>query len=294
MSDLFDQSEGAPPLELARRCRCRYVRPCQQIGSAPAVDSELALLQGSQQDLLGDVEAVSQRLHPIDVGHAQESVVFLGEVDAFALERDRQCAAAVAAELQAKRRPGGHAQVAQAELFAEEIELAVQALTQLRAKEGIAAGLVVPGLVARAAFHRGGDMYQARRVTARTKHPRHQFFLADVALNDVLDLNAGGRAHLLCPLPDTIPQRLGKLRVVEDADAVLIQKTRQAARVARTGKRACDDDPVETRQYAVQIRRISLGQCQSSHGRSLRRRYANDRISCLVPDRPDWVSSTNH
>ena len=292
MSHLFDQSESAQPLEMARRCGCRCIKPCQQIGSAPAVDAELAALQGSQQDLLGGVKAVSHRLHPIDVRHAQEGVVFLGGFNALALVRDRQRAVAIAVEQQAKRRPGGHAQAAQAaqaELSVEEIEVAVQvqALTQLRANEGLAAGLLVPALVARAAFYRGDDGYQARRVIARTTHPRQEFFLAVVPLIDLLDLNVGGRSHLLSPLPDTSPQRLGKLRAVVDADAVLIQKNRHAARVAGTGKRACDGDPVETRQHAVQIRRTSLSHCHSRHGRSLRRRYASDRMSCLVPGRPD-------
>ena len=93
--------------------------------------------------------------------HAQEGVVFLGEVDALALERARPRAVAIAVELQAERRPGGHAQVAQAELFVDEIEVVMQALTQLRAKEGLAAGLVVPGLLARC--HSSHDRSLRRR-----------------------------------------------------------------------------------------------------------------------------------
>jgi hypothetical protein len=114
----------------------------------------------------------------------------------------------------------------------------------------------------------------------------HEVFLADVALVDVLDAHAVGFANLLCALPDAVAQRLGKARIVEDADAVRVKKTRHAARVTRSGQRAGNDDAVVARQNAVQVRRVSISQCRRSHGRSPRHWFAGNRITCLVPALP--------
>ena len=232
------------------------------------------------------VEGVGQRLRASQVGHAQEGVVLLHELDALAPERARQRAVAVAVELQAERRPGRHAQVAQAELLVDEVEVVVQALALIGAQEDVAVALVQPGLVARAGLHRRDHMHQPRRVAAHGQHARHQVFLADVALVDVLDLHASGLADLLRTLADALAQRLGKARVVEDADAARVQKARHPARVARAGQRARHDDAVVARQHAVKVRRVPISQCRRSHGRSPRHRFAGHRITCLVPALP--------
>ncbi len=57
-------------------------------------------------------------------------------------------------------------------------------------------------------------------------------------------------------LADALAQRLGKARVIEDADAARVQKARHPARVARAGQRARHDDAVVARQHAVQVRRV--------------------------------------
>lgn len=63
------------------------------------------------------VEPVGQCLRPLEVGHTQEGVVLLDEVDAFARHRPCQRTVAVAVELQAEGCPGRHAQITQAKLF---------------------------------------------------------------------------------------------------------------------------------------------------------------------------------
>ena len=52
-------------------------------------------------------------------------------------------------------------------------------------------------------------MHETRRVAARSQHTRHEVFLADVALVDVLDTDAGGLAHLLRTFAHAVAQRLG-------------------------------------------------------------------------------------
>ena len=129
-------------------------------------------------------------------------------------------------------------------------------------------------------------MHQSRRIAPLGEHTCHEFFLADVALADVLDEHAVGLDNLLSALTDSIPQRLGKTRVVEDANTARVQEAGHPAGVARPRQRAGDDDAVVARQHAVQIRRIPLSQCRRSHGRSPRHRWAAHRITCLVPALP--------
>ncbi|OXC77956.1 hypothetical protein BSU04_14275 [Caballeronia sordidicola] len=107
-----------------------------------------------------------------------------------------------------------------------------------------------------------------------------------MALADMLDLDARGRADILRTLADTFAQWLGKARVVENSDAFGVQKTRHSTRIACPGQCAGDDDSVVTRQHAVQVRRVSISQCLRSHDRSPRYRYIRDRTTCLVPALP--------
>ena len=58
MRDLLDQTKHVQPLELARHGPRRDVKSREQIGAAPAVDVELAVLQGSQQGVVSGVEEV--------------------------------------------------------------------------------------------------------------------------------------------------------------------------------------------------------------------------------------------
>ena len=61
---------------------------------------------------------------------------------------------AVAVKLQSKRTPRRHAQVTQPELFVDEVEIIVSALTVVGTQVRFAGALVVPGLVRRAWLHR--------------------------------------------------------------------------------------------------------------------------------------------
>lgn len=58
MRNLFDQTEHVKALELSRHRRWGDIQVRQQISATPAVDSELAELQGAQQGLLDGVEEV--------------------------------------------------------------------------------------------------------------------------------------------------------------------------------------------------------------------------------------------
>jgi hypothetical protein len=87
--DLLDQTEQAQPSELARHRGRGGVQPRNQIGAAPAVDVELAVLQSAQQRLIGgieEVQALDRRVaaytrlaQPLQVALAGAGVVQAGQ-----------------------------------------------------------------------------------------------------------------------------------------------------------------------------------------------------------------------
>ncbi len=248
------------------------------VGLAEHVEHRAQPLRVAVQPLMQHIGAqrVGYGLCTVHIGNAQKGVVGLHEPDALALERTGHGAVAIAVELQAERCPGRDPEVAQPEFVIDEVEVVVQTLARLGAQVGLAAALVVPRLVARAGLHRRDDVHQPGCIATRLQHACHQIFLADVALVDVLDLDAGGSADLLRAHTDAFAQRFGEPGVVEYANAVGVQKTRHARCVARAGQRARDQDSVKARQHAVQIRRVTLNQI-GLHG-SLRHRMATQHI----------------
>jgi len=62
MGDLFDQAEQVQSSELARQHRRRQVQRGNEVGSSPAMDVELAALQGAQQRLVG----LGEEVDPLD------------------------------------------------------------------------------------------------------------------------------------------------------------------------------------------------------------------------------------
>ena len=100
MRDLLDQTEHAQPSELARHGRRRHVQPSHEIGSAPAVDVELAVLQGSQQRLVAgaeEVQALDRRVgaharlaQPLQIALAGAGVVQAGQERQVALVAAQQ------------------------------------------------------------------------------------------------------------------------------------------------------------------------------------------------------------
>ena len=69
-------------------------------------------------------------------------------------------------------------------------------------------------------------MHQAGVVAARGQHRGNYLLLADVTAGKVFDGNAGGRSQLGGALTQTVTKRLGKSRILEDADLPRRQECR--------------------------------------------------------------------
>lgn len=67
-------------------------------------------------------------------------------------------------------------------------------------------------------------MHQPGMIAAFLQHGGHNVFLADMSLIDVFNRRAVLRRQRLRASPDPIPQRLGKARIVENADMSGVEK----------------------------------------------------------------------
>lgn len=87
-------------------------------------------------------------------------------------------------------------------------------------------------------------------VATRLDDGSDDILLANVRLGDVLNLRAGGRRQFLGIRPYAVAQRFGKARIVKDANVLRVQKARHSHVMARSRQRACNHNPVVTRQHA--------------------------------------------
>jgi len=174
------------------------LRKAPVVGRSEDVEHRTALLGITIEDAmpLCGRELIGQRLRPLPVVDAHKGIVGKRKADPGGGEFSGQPAMSVAIELQAEWTPGRHAQIDQAELGVDEVEVIMQAFTGSRAQEVAMGFLAVPGLVGGAGFHRRNDMHQAGVVAARGQHRGNYLLLADVTAGKVFDGNAGGRSQL--------------------------------------------------------------------------------------------------
>ena len=191
----------------------------------------------------------------------------------------------IAIELQTERAPGRHAQIDQAQLGVDEVEVVMQAFASIRPQEGAMRVLVMPGLVGVAGFHRRDDMHQAGTVAADDKHPGDDVLLADVVLGNVFDGNASGTRQLGGALAYSIAKWFGKSRVVEDPDLPRRKKSRHSLRVTGSRQRAGDDDPVIAGEHPGEALAVTLRQRLPQPPLLLPASPASI-LTCLVPASP--------
>ncbi len=182
----------------------------------------------------GGIEAVGKALGFKGIGERQEGVVGGVKADASLHQLPRQPAVAVEVDLQAKRRPGRHPHVAQAELLVDEVEVVVQTLAGDRLEEGLAARLVVPGAVGGARLHGREDVHQTGVIAALGEDRLDPVLFAErLELADELDLQARLGGQALGVGAHLVAQRLGPAGIVEQANAAVAQVRRHRSRRGR-------------------------------------------------------------
>jgi hypothetical protein len=193
---------------------------------------------------------------------------------------------AVEVELEAERSPCRHAQVAQAELLVDEVEVVVNALPVVGLEEVPSGLLVVPWLERQTGFESGEDVDESRPSPALGEDLLDPVLLPEGLLADELDLEPAVLGHALGVVPYLVPQGLRPAGEVEQTNSLDPQVDAHGVGMADVGKGAGDDDPVEAGQHATDAIRVALGEKDHAHA-GLR-----EPALCLTCSTPQLRSSS--
>jgi hypothetical protein len=175
---------------------------------------------------------VGDLLSPFPIADLAEGVIHNLAGDPLALQLQGQPVVPVAVDLQPAGQPSGNSHVAKTKFLIHQIEVVMQAFALIGFQECFAAGLVMPRLECRARFHRRKNPDQAGLITALCQDFFDAVFFSKVFLTNVFDLDAMIGSQFLGVLPNLVPKRFGKARIVEDAHMALVQPRRHAFGVA--------------------------------------------------------------
>src|SRR6516165_7097695 len=130
---------------------------------------------------------------------------------------------AVKINLETEGTPGGNANIAQAQLFVDEIKVVVQALAVVGPQVGLPSFLVVPRLVGGTRFHGREDAHQAGVVPPLRKNFLDPIFFAEILFTNEHDFQAvlGGESFGI--LSQGVAQRLSKPGIIKNPDLPSLQ-----------------------------------------------------------------------
>ena len=210
-----------------------------------------------------------QRLRRRKVADVGEAVVRLLETDARCPHLPLQPVVAVAAKLEAKRRPRRDAQVAQAKLRIDEVNVEVLAFARTPLELEKARLVVLADLETPAAFHRPEDADDALPPTARCEDLLDDGLLA-FAVVDLPDFDALGPGQRADMVGHLQPELVGVNFVeLHEACAAPVQMLLHRPRPPDGLVGAKEHHPVKTLDHSLDVLGISLHQRLRSHALSL-------------------------
>jgi len=205
-----------------------------------------------------DPEAVGELLGLREILHLDKSILQKTIGESFPAEVTGQERMSVKIELQTEGSPGRHPQIAQSQLFKDEVEIVMDALGFRAPEKGLARLLVMPGFERRTGLHGGEDMEQSRLIPTLGDDLLEAFFLPKILLSDKFDLQTIVPGQFLCTETDFVPQGFGKLGIIENANALGSQMATHSIGIADIGNRSGDDYPIKTRKDALNLTGISF------------------------------------
>ena len=212
-------------------------------------------------ELIGELLSLREILH-LDKGILQKTIR-----ETLPLEKAGQIMVPVKIELQPEGSPCWHPQIAQPQICKNEVEIVVDTLGFRASEKRPARLLVMPGFERRTGLQGGEDMDQSRMIATLGDDLLQTFFLTEILLSDKFDLQTIVPSQTLRLETDFFPQRLSKLGIIENANALRSQVATHRFGITDIGKRAGDDYPIEAREDASNLTGISFYQC--GHGSNL-------------------------
>lgn len=196
--------------------------------------------------------------------------------ETFPLEKAGQVMVPIKIELQPEGGPGGYSQIAQPQIFQDEVKIVVEAFRLRTPKKRLASLLVMPGLERRTGLHGGEDMDQPRMIPSLGDDLLDPFFLTEVLLSDEFDLQSILLGQLLRMETDFVPQGFDKLGIIENANTLGSQMATHSIGIANIGKGSGDHYPVKTRQNSSDF--VGIPFYQHSHGSNLLKDTKKDSL----------------
>jgi hypothetical protein len=168
---------------------------------------------------------------------------------------------AIEVKLQAEGAPGRHPEITQPKPLIDEVEIIMQAFPTIGFQEGLAGGLVMPGLIRGARFHGRENMDEPGMPPALVENGLEAIFFPELfQFADKLDLKAMLLGDRLRMGPDPISEGISKPGIIEDADAPQVQEGGHPGGITEPWQRALDDDTVETGPHSTNLCRVAVKQ----------------------------------
>ena len=224
------------------------------------------------------LEAIGELLGFREILHLDKGILQKTVGETLPLEKAGQVMVPVKIELQPEGSPGRHPQIAQPQIFKNEVEIVVDALGFRASEKRLARLFVMPGFERRTGLQGGEDMDQSRMIPTLGDDLLDAFFLTEILLSDKFDLQTIVLGQPLRLETDFVPQGFGKLGIIENANALGSQMATHRIGITDIGKRAGDDYPIEAREDASNLTGISF--CQCGHGSNLLEDSQKDSL-CL-------------
>ena len=223
-----------------------------------------------------DLEVIGELLGPREILHLDETILQKTIGETLPVQKAGEVMVSVKIELQTEGCPGGYPQIAQPQIFKDEVEIVVDTLGFRASEKRPARLLVMPGFERRTGLQGGEDMNQSGMIPTPGDDLLDPSFLTEILLSDKFDFQTIVPSQTLRLETDFVPQGFGKLGVIENPNALGPQVTTHRIGITDIGKRPGDDDPIETREYSSNFTGISF--CQCGHGSHLLKETQKDSL----------------
>jgi hypothetical protein len=216
-----------------------------------------------------DLEAIGEVLGFLEVLHLDKRILqeFVGET--FPLEKACQVMVTIKIELQPEGSPGRYPQIAQPQIFQDEVEIVVDAFGLRAPEKRLARLFIMPGFKRGTGFHGREDMDQPRMIPTLGDDLLETSFFTEILLPDEFDLHPVVPAQRLRPQTDFVPQGFDELGIIENTNTLGSQMATHGIGITDIGKCPGDNHPIKARKDSSNLSGISF--CQCRHGSPLER-----------------------
>jgi len=215
-----------------------------------------------------NLQVIGELLGLREILHLDEAILQKAIGETLPAQKAGQVMVSVKIELQPEGSPGGYPQIAQPQIFKDDVEIVVDTFGFRASEKCLARLLVMPGFKRRTGLQGGEDMDQPGMIPTLGDNLLDPSFLTEILLSDKFDLQTIVLSQALRLETDFVPQRFGKSCIVEDPNTLRSQMAAHGIAVANLRYRSCNDHTIKARKNTSNLTGVFF--CQQSHGSPLR------------------------